>query len=484
MTGIALRVTAVAGASATAVSGIAVFWLAAELPALGADEPARSVATVAFVLGMAILSGTGSLLVRAEPRSVIGWLLVGTGLSGVLGRLTLALAVLAHDRGHAAAGALGWVTNWSWLPMQGLALLLLLRFPHGHLPSRRWRAAEGLIVAWTGSAIAVTAMLPGPLGAEQLRPLTNPLGLTVVADSLGLTLDVLFTSLPLLLLIAVAAPVLRWVRGDPEERRQLAVVAAALLLLAVAAPLALASDAGTVLEGVSWLVLPLSITYAVTRHGLWNLDLRRRLDRLRLVRQEERARLQRELHDSLGPMLGSITMRVEAARNLLVAGAPVADVDRVLTSIGGDTEKAMVEVRRLIEELGPSALADADLATALEELAADYRDAGLNVALTMPADLPAVDAAAEITLYRVVGEALRNVLRHAQATRCHVSIRIDGSDVVLDVVDDGVGLGGQPAGVGRRAMADRVADIGGMFVLHEPNGGGVHVSARLAEALR
>jgi signal transduction histidine kinase len=56
--------------------------------------------------------------------------------------------------------------------------------------------------------------------------------------------------------------------------------------------------------------------------------------------------------------------------------------------------------------------------------------------------------------------------------------------VLLDVVDDGVGLGGQPAGVGRRAMADRVADIGGMFVLHEPTGGGVHVSARLAEALR
>lgn len=483
MTASALRRTAVVGASATAVSGIAVFWLAAKLPALGAEEPARSVAAVAFVLGMVILAGTGSLLVRSAPRSVIGWLLVGTGLSGVLGRLMFALAVLAHDRGHSAATALGWMANWSWLPMQGLALVLLLRFPAGHLPGPAWRAAERLVVAWTVATMVVTALLPGPLGAEELAPRTNPLGVTGGADPLGLAMDVLFSVQPLLLLVAVAAPVRRWLRGDPDERRELAVVAAALLLLAVAAPLAMASDTGSLLEGVAWLVLPLSIAYAVVRHGLWDLDLRRRFDRLRLVRQEERARLQRELHDSLGPMLGSITMRVEAARNLINAGAPAADVDRVLSSIGGDTENAVVEVRRLIEELGPSALADGDLVTALEQLAADYREAGLDVVLTVPADLPAVDAAAEIALYRVAGEALRNVLRHARASACHVSISVDGSDVVLDVVDDGVGLGGQPAGVGRRAMADRVADVGGQFALHEPVGGGVHVGVRLAGVL-
>ena len=84
----------------------------------------------------------------------------------------------------------------------------------------------------------------------------------------------------------------------------------------------------------------------------------------------------------------------------------------------------------------------------------------------------------------VAGEALRNVLRHADAHRCRVSLRVEGADVVLDVVDDGVGLQGQPAGVGRRAMAQRVADLGGVFTLSETDEGGVHVTARLAEVLR
>jgi signal transduction histidine kinase len=478
-----LRTAAVVAATATAAAGVAVFWLAVRLPTLLTDDPSGAVATAPFVLGMVILAGTGALVLRERATSVMGWLLVGTGLAGVLGRLALGLAVLADDRGHEFATGLGWVTNWSWVPAQVLALLLLLRLPDGGL-SGRWRLVQAAVLTWGACAVVVTATVPGPLGAEPLAPSTNPLGIAAAAAALDTALTVLFAVQPLLLLAVVAAPLARWRWTDARGRRQLRVVAGALVALAVVTPLAVAFETGEVAEGLAWLLVPASIAYAVVRHGLWDLDVRRNLDRLRGVREAERSRLQRDLHDSLGPMLGSIAMRVEAARNLVAAEASADEVDRVLASIGADTEGAVVEVRRFIDELGPSALAEADLVTALEELVARYREAGLDVTFVRPGRLPSLQPAAEIAVYRVASEALRNVLRHADARRCRVSLGVDGGDVVLDVVDDGLGLRGHPEGVGRRAMAERVADLGGVFSLSEPATGGVHVTARLAEVLR
>ena len=484
MDGVTRRRAAVAGALATALSGVAVFWLAVRLPALGAEDPLGSAATVPFVLGMTVLAATGAVVVRTRPRSAVGWLLLGTGLSGVLARLSLALAVLASARDHVLAAAMGWVTNWSWLPAQALAMLLILRFPDGTLPSPRWRWVQRSVLVWSAAALLVSAVVPGPLGAEQLAPRTNPVGLSVLAPVLETALSVLFVVQPVLLLLVVAAPVIRWRRAPSDQRRQLTAIAIALIVLALAAPLALATGAGEVLEGLAWLAVPLALAYAVTRLGLFDVDLRRRLDRLRAVREEERARLQRDLHDSLGPLLGSISMRVEAARNLVAAQASPSDLDQVLAAVEDDAESAVVEVRRFIDELRPTALADADLLAALRELVDDYADSELRVELHVPDHLPELTAEAEIALYRVAGEALRNVSRHARASRCRISLRAVGPDVVLDVVDDGVGLRGRRPGVGRTSMADRVTALGGTFELAEPASGGVHVSARLAEVVR
>lgn len=488
MTVAALRTAAVVAAAATAAAGVAVFVLALRLPTLLTQDPSGSVATVLFALGMVVLAGTGALVVREGERSAvgwgIGWLMLGAGFAGVLSRLVLALAILAHDQDHPLAAGLGWLTNWAWVPAQVIALLLLLRLPDGRLPGGRWRIVQGVVLTWGACAVIVTATVPGALGAEQLAPLTNPVGIGALSGPIDAALSALFLVQPVILLAAVAAPLARWRRTDARGRRQLRAVAGALLVLAVVTPLALAFEAGEVAEGLAWLLVPVGIAYAVVRHGLWDLDLRRRFDRLRRVRDAERSRLQRDLHDSLGPMLGSVAMRVEAARNLVAAEASPADIDRVLASIGDDAEKAVVEVRRFIDELAPSALADADLLTALEELVTHYREAGLAVTLVAPDELPTLEPAAEIAVYRVASEALRNVLRHADARGCRVSLRVDGDEVMLDVVDDGVGLRGQPEGVGRRAMAQRIADLGGVFSVSEPETGGVHVSARLAEVAR
>jgi signal transduction histidine kinase len=478
-----LRTTALVGAVVTALAGVGAFWLAVRLPTLGAHDPQGTAAAAPFMVGMVVLSAAGCALVRQQPRATIGWLLLATGCSGALSRLVLATAVLSYEEGHVSAAALGWLTNWSWVPAQALAAQLILRFPDGTLPGRRWRPIEVTLWVWAAATTVVTAVLPGELGAEQLAPQQNPLGLAGAREVLDGVLSILFAVAPALVVAAVAAPATRWRRATTEQRHQLAMVMAALLLVAVSAPLALATDAGEVLEGLAWLVLPAAIALAVLRRRLWDLDLRRRFDRLRLVREEERARLQRDLHDSVGPLLGSISMRLEAARNLLANDADAHLVDTVLESVDADTQAATVEIRRLLDELGPSALADADLVVAVGQLVDGYEN-GPRMTLVVPSEAPALDPAAEIAAYRIVGEALRNVVRHAGARHCTISLDITGRDLTVEVTDDGVGLAGAPAGVGRRGMADRVAALGGTLHLVDPPGGGLTVRAHLPAVVR
>lgn len=480
MTTPGLRRGALLGAAATLVAGAAVVWLGVRLPSLAADR-AGTAAVVPFVMGMGVLAVVGALVVRERRHAVIGHLLLATGALGIGARLAFGLAVLAHEQDHAVAGLLGWTTNWAWVPALVVALVLVLRFPTGRLPGRRWRWVETTVLVWGAALVLVTALLPGDLGAEQLAPRTNPVGVPV--PFLARALEAAFVVQPAVVLAAIAAPVLRWRASPAEERRQLAEVAVALLLVGVTAVLASLSGTGQVLEGVAWLVLPTAIAYAVARHGLWDLEVRRRLDRLHRVREEERSRLQRDLHDSLGPLLGAIAMRAEASRNLLAAGDRTIEVDRLLDSIGSDCSAAVVEVRRLVDELGPLSLADADLLTALRRTVAALPPDGPRVTLDLPGHLPALDPGAEIAAYRVAVEALRNAVRHSGARACRLLVAVVDDDLVVEVADDGNGLRGAPAGVGRRAMADRVAGVGGRFELLEPAEGGVTVRARLEGAV-
>ena len=464
-------------AAVTWTSAVVTFVLLATLPMADEERPTARLAAAAFVLGMSWLAAAGAVLVRHRDHIAMGWLLLGTGLAGVLGRLVLGLALAGGD----ASGLLGWTTNWAWVPAQALALLLLLRFPTGRRPGPRWRWVESVVVAWGALTVVATALVPGPLGAEALAPAENPIGVEALAPVLDGALGTLFGILPALVVVAVAGPVVRWRTATASERRQLRAVALAAALLAVAAPMAVVSGAGALLEGVAYVVLPAAIGYAVLRHRLWGIDVARRLDRLRAVREEERRRLQRELHDSIGPVLGSVTMRAETARNLL-AGGETDRLDEVLASIGVATEDALVEVRRLIDELEPSALAEQELVPAVQQLLDGY--AGHGVQLVLRADpLPRLDPEVATVAYRVIGEAVRNVVRHSGARVATVSLHLVDDVLRLEVRDDGHGLRGHPAGVGRRGMEERVRAVGGSFSLDEDTRG-VVVRAQLPEAVR
>ncbi len=203
-------------------------------------------------------------------------------------------------------------------------------------------------------------------------------------------------------------------------------------------------------------------------------------DRLAAIRAEERARVQRDLHDGLGPVLGGIGLRTEAARNLVLAGADSGRITAHLDTIGREAEHAVAEVRRLIQELRPTALEEAGLADALARVLPNVAgDLHATLALALPEKL---DSRTEVAAYRIVVEAVRNAARHANATRVTVAGHIEEDRVVLTVMDDGCGLEGSVPGVGIRAMTDRAVELGGRLSMASPAGGGCRVQAELPTA--
>jgi len=206
-------------------------------------------------------------------------------------------------------------------------------------------------------------------------------------------------------------------------------------------------------------------------------DLQRSRERLITAREEERRRLRRDLHDGLGPQLASLTLTLAAARELLRHDVDAAD--RLLQELAIHTQAAIADIRRVVYDLRPPALDDLGLVLALREQAAHYTQAGLQITIAAPDQLPPLPAAVEVAAYRIVQEALTNVVRHAQARTCTVGLTLgDAPDVELR--DDGVGLppGGR-AGVGLPSMRERTTELGGTCRIESVPGRGTCIRAQL-----
>jgi signal transduction histidine kinase len=193
---------------------------------------------------------------------------------------------------------------------------------------------------------------------------------------------------------------------------------------------------------------------------------------------EERRRLRRDLHDSLGPALASLTLKLDTARNLLPHDP--ASTDKLLAELKTQTQTAIADIRRLVYDLRPPALDELGLTSAIREQAAQYAHIdGLRVSLEAPEHLPPLSAATEVAAYRIASEALTNVVRHARARSCYIHLSL--TDVLqLEIADDGVGppVNGH-AGVGLTSMRERAAELGGTCLIERAPTGGTRVIARL-----
>jgi signal transduction histidine kinase len=189
--------------------------------------------------------------------------------------------------------------------------------------------------------------------------------------------------------------------------------------------------------------------------------------------EEERRRLRRDLHDGLGPTLSGVAFATDAARNQLVDDPAAADA--LLEKLRADTSAAIAEVRRLVEGLRPPTLDELGLLGAVRQHAATlHADGGspLQVTISAPEPLPELSAAAEVTAYRIVVEALTNVARHADATRAAVEIGVAGDELRLSVQDDGRGARSWRPGVGMSSMRERAEQVGGTLTARPRAEGG------------
>jgi len=185
-------------------------------------------------------------------------------------------------------------------------------------------------------------------------------------------------------------------------------------------------------------------------------DLQQSRERLVSAREEERRRLRRDLHDGLGPALAGLTLKLDAAHDEMHE-----DVDAaagMLRDLKRDVQEAIADIRRLVYDLRPPALDELGLVAALQLQIAHYQQAELRIALDAPEALPPLPAAVEVAAYRIVAEALTNVVRHAHARRCRVRLAIDGA-LEIEVLDEGIGLPhvGDVRGLGLMAAVELVA---------------------------
>ena len=209
-------------------------------------------------------------------------------------------------------------------------------------------------------------------------------------------------------------------------------------------------------------------------------ELRRSGAELVAARAEEQRRLRRDLHDGLGPALTGVSLGVRAALSKLDREEPgaVHGARELLARSADEVDALVIEVRRIARDLRPTALDQLGLLGAISALTERFSDQ-LEFHLSMPSSATSLPAAAEVAVYRIVTEAVTNVVRHAAATECWLTMVI-GPDIDVTIVDDGIGLtDGRVAGIGLTAMRERAAELGGRVQVSEVVPHGTSISVRI-----
>jgi signal transduction histidine kinase len=209
-------------------------------------------------------------------------------------------------------------------------------------------------------------------------------------------------------------------------------------------------------------------------------ELRAQLGELRASRarivtagDEERRRLERDLHDGAQQRLLSLGLALHLAREQI--GPDANGAAEILSEADDELRAALEELRELAHGIHPATLTEQGLAPALRTLAERSP-----VPVTI-VDLPdeRLPAPAEAAAYFLVSEALANVAKYARASRARVSVsRADGL-VLVEVDDDGVGGADPSRGSGLRGLSDRVQALDGKLEVTSPAGSGTHLHAEI-----
>lgn len=190
------------------------------------------------------------------------------------------------------------------------------------------------------------------------------------------------------------------------------------------------------------------------------------------VQEEERKRLSRELHDSVGQILTALKMELAQ-----VKGRDDAEGER-LERIRAFADDAIQTIRDVSLMLRPTLLDDLGLREALEWHTTEFlRRTGLRCRLQYGlADASELPEDVKICIYRVIQEALNNCEKHALASEVQISVAQGGGEIEVRVVDNGRGLGGRAGGLGLLGMRERAHMLGGQLRLESNDGHGTSVT--------
>ena len=198
---------------------------------------------------------------------------------------------------------------------------------------------------------------------------------------------------------------------------------------------------------------------------------------LETVREEEKARIAREVHDELGQML--TVLKLETSMCELAYAQLDPGLQERLNSMKRLIAQLFQLVRDVATALRPPIL-DAGIASAIEWQARRFEArTQIPCLVQVPDNLPALSDAKAIGLFRILQEALTNVMRHAQAHTVELSLAIEGTDLRLTISDDGVGfvqVQGRATSFGLVGMRERVLIMGGQLSLHSELGEGTTLS--------
>jgi signal transduction histidine kinase len=202
----------------------------------------------------------------------------------------------------------------------------------------------------------------------------------------------------------------------------------------------------------------------------------------RVAAAEERVRLARELHDAVGHSVS--VMVVQAGAERLALGEARPATREALLAIERTGRAALAEMSRLLGLLRKEgeglALAPRPSLGQIEALVATVRDAGVPVDLSVEGEQPDLPPGVDVSAYRVVQEALTNVVKHASPAHAFVVVRYTGGSVEVEVTDDGSrSINGKAVGYGLAGMRERVELHGGTLETGTRREGGFRVKARL-----
>jgi signal transduction histidine kinase len=214
---------------------------------------------------------------------------------------------------------------------------------------------------------------------------------------------------------------------------------------------------------------------------MWD-ELQHSRQRIVATREEERRRLRRDLHDGLGPALASLPLKVDAAVDLLEHDSSTSV--RLLGEVKRQAQQLVADVRQVVNDLRPPALDELGLIEALRGALTQLRTHpnGLQIIFSaddLPRNLP---AAVEVATYRITMEAVTNVIKHAHAQHCWITLQSAARppEIQITIEDDGIGLPNAVVpNVGLHSMRERAEELGGIFHFQMRSSGGTRITVSL-----